>query len=84
MLKDSSQQRRVSKSQSSDPLPVISPILAAVEQPVTTRQLASHLQCSERTIANYRSQGIIPYWRVTARRILYRISDVERHLSEKK
>jgi hypothetical protein len=66
---------------SSDPLTAVSPIVAGVERPVTTAQLAAHLQVTTRTIANYREQRIIPFWRLNARRILYRLCDVERVLS---
>ena len=58
-----------------------SPIGAGIERPVTTAQLAAHLQVSTRTIAAYRERRIIPFWRLNARRILYRLSDVERCLS---
>jgi Helix-turn-helix domain len=52
------------------------------ERPVTTAELAEHLRCTSRTIANYRAQKLIPFWRLNARRILYRISDVESALSK--
>jgi Helix-turn-helix domain len=68
--------------ESSEPVTLVSPIYAG-ERPVTTAQLAEHLQVTTRTIANYREQRLIPYWRLNARRILYRISDVERCLSLK-
>jgi hypothetical protein len=84
MEKNSAQARRASKSRDpSGPVPlVVSPgILNGVERPVTTRQLADHLQVTTRTIANYREQRLIPYWRINSRNIRYRISDVERALS---
>jgi hypothetical protein len=52
-----------------------------IERPVTTEQLAAHLQVSTRTIAAYREQRLIPFWRLNSRCIRYRISDVERALS---
>jgi predicted DNA-binding transcriptional regulator YafY len=82
MAKNSAQARRASKSrESSEPVTLVSPIFNGVERPVTTAQLAIHLQVSTRTIANYREQRLIPYWRINSRNIRYRISDVERALS---
>jgi helix-turn-helix protein len=66
-----------------EPFTPISPIFNGVERPVTTAQLAAHLQVCERTIANYRAARTIPFWRINKRRIMYRISDVERCLSLK-
>jgi excisionase family DNA binding protein len=57
--------------------------LAAVsnfERPVTTSQLAEHLQVTERTIATWRHDGLIPFWRINARSFRYRISTVEKAL----
>jgi len=82
MVKHAAETGRSSTSQSSDPLPAVSPIVAGIERPVTTAQLAAHLQVTTRTIANYREQRLIPFWRLNARRILYRLSDVERCLSQ--
>jgi DNA-binding transcriptional MerR regulator len=62
-------------------VPLVSPVFAAIERPVTTAQLAAHLQVSARTIARYREQRLIPFWRLNARRIMYRLSDVERVLA---
>jgi predicted site-specific integrase-resolvase len=50
------------------------------EQPVTSAQLAHHLQITTRTLAKYRSQRRIPFWKLTARSFRYRISDVEKAL----
>ena len=62
---------------------VVSPaILSAVEQPITTRQLAQHLQLTDRTIATYRAKRLIPFWRLNSRNIRYRLSDVERALAK--
>jgi len=47
------------------------------EQPVTTKQLAEHLQLTTRTLASYRKQRRIPFWRINSRNIRYRLSDVE-------
>jgi hypothetical protein len=52
------------------------------EQPVTTAQLANHLQVTTRTLATYRAQRRIPFWKITARNFRYRISDVEAALSK--
>jgi hypothetical protein len=82
MAKISAQARRASKSrESSEPFAVVLPVFAAIERPVTTEQLAAHLQVTTRTIATYREQRLIPYWRINSRNIRYRISDVERALS---
>jgi len=50
------------------------------ERPVTTAQLADHLQVTTRTLAAYRAQKRIPFWRINSRNIRYRLSDVERAL----
>ena len=81
MVKNSALARRASKSRASDEPVFVPPIWATVEQPVTTEQLAAHLQVSTRTIAAYREQRLIPFWRINARCLRYRISDVERALS---
>jgi Helix-turn-helix domain len=73
--------RRASKSRTSSEPVFVPPIWATVEQPVTTQQLAAHLQVSVRTLATYREQRLIPYWRINSRNLRYRISDVERALS---
>jgi predicted site-specific integrase-resolvase len=56
--------------------------LGSRERPVTTRQLANHLQVSARTLANWRKDGRIPYWRLTARALRYELSAVERALAK--
>jgi hypothetical protein len=77
MQNSSAQARRASESRtSSEPFTFV-----GIERPVTTRQLAAHLQVSERTLATYREQRLIPFWKINARNIRYRISDVERALS---
>jgi hypothetical protein len=61
---------------------VVSPAITnGAEKPVTTAQLAEHLQLTERTIADYRAKRRIPFWRINARCIRYRLSDVERALA---
>ena len=72
---ENSEQPRRSYKPRKPPLPI------SAEQPVTTQQLADHLQVTTRTIANYRWRRIIPYWRINQRRIMYRLSDVERALA---
>ena len=84
MAKNSALARRASKSrESSEPVTFVSPIFNGVERPITSKELAQHLRVTTRTIASYRERRIIPFWRLNARRILYRLSDVERCLSLK-
>ena len=83
MVKNSVQARRAKSCESSEPVTLVAPIFNGIERPVTTAQLAAYLQVTTRTIANYRDQRLIPFWRINARRILYRLSDVERCLSLK-
>ena len=78
-----SKAQRAKSRESSQPVTLVSPVFAAVERPITTSELAVHLRCTTRTVANYREQRLIPFWRLNARRILYRLSDVERCLSLK-
>jgi hypothetical protein len=66
---------------SSEPVAFVSPIFNGVERPVTTNELAAHLRCTPRTLATYRAQRKIPFWRLNARRILYRLTDVEKALA---
>jgi helix-turn-helix protein len=77
------QARRAKSRQSSEAVTLVSPISNGVEKPITTAELAAHLRVTTRTIASYRERRIIPFWRINARRILYRLSDVERCLSLK-
>ena len=57
MAKESALARRASKShEPSGPVALVTPILNGVERPVTTAQLAAHLQVTTRTIANYRAK----------------------------
>jgi hypothetical protein len=57
-------------------------IQITAEQPVTTAQLAEYLQLTTRTLASYRAQRSIPFWKINARNFRYRISDVEKALSK--
>lgn len=52
------------------------------EWPITTRQLANYLRVSTRTLANWRAEGRIPFWRLTARAIRCDLSSVEAALSK--
>ena len=83
MVKNAAQARRASKSRTAaePPVTLVSPIFADIEKPVTSRQLADHLQVTTRTLANYRDQRLIPFWRLNSRNIRYRISEVERALA---
>jgi hypothetical protein len=83
MVKNSAQARRAKSCTSSEPVTLVSPIFNGIEKPITTSELAQHLRVTTRTIAAYRARRIIPFWRLNARRILYRLSDVERCLSLK-
>jgi hypothetical protein len=83
VVKNSAQTRRAKSRKSSEPVPLVSPIFNGIERPVTTAEVARHLRVTERTIASYREKRIIPFWRINPRRILYRLSDVERCLSLK-
>jgi hypothetical protein len=76
-----SKARHYKPRESSEPVGFVSPIFAAIEKPVTSQQLAAHLQVTTRTLAAYREQRRIPFWRINSRNIRYRISDVERALS---
>ena len=51
------------------------------EQPVTSAQLAAHLQITTRTLATYRAKPRISFWRLNSRNIRYRVSDVESALA---
>jgi predicted site-specific integrase-resolvase len=44
---------------------------------INTRQLAAHLGVSERTLANWRDSGKIPFVRITARCLRYNLAEVE-------
>ncbi len=56
-------------------------IVNGLEVPVTTEQLAKHLQVTSRTLATYRAKGMIPYWKLNPRQFRYRISAVEMALA---
>lgn len=57
-------------------------ITSGTEKPLTSAQLAEHLQITTRTLATYRAQRRIPFWRLNARNIRYRLSDVEQALAK--
>ena len=48
---------------------------------LTGREVCEHLFISPRTLQDYRDKGIIPYTQI-AGKILYRLSDINRILSE--
>jgi len=77
MVKNSAQAKRYNTGGA----PLVAPMFNAVERPITSKELAQHLRVTTRTIASYREQRLIPFWRLNARRILYRLSDVERALA---
>ena len=82
VVKNSVEARPAESRNSSEPVAFVSPIFNGVERPVTTSQLADHLQVSTRTIASYRAKRKIPFWRLNSRNIRYRLSDVERALAK--
>ena len=59
--------------------PVISPV--EFDQPLTSAQLATLLQISVRTLAGWRADNIVPFWRINPRCIRYRWRDVEAALA---
>jgi excisionase family DNA binding protein len=73
---------RVRRASSSAQEPIFSrPIIAdGIERPVTSSELAQHLQITTRTLATWRLSGRIPYWRCSGRSYRYRISTVEKAL----
>jgi hypothetical protein len=74
---------RVRRATSSAQKPGIPPppiLYDGMERPVTSEELARHLQISTRTLATYRESGLIPYWKLNARNFRYRISTVEKAL----
>ena len=81
MGKKTKQERRTRSESHNGPVTLVSPIYAAVERPVTTAELAKHLSVTPRTLATYRAERKIPFWRINSRQIRYRISDVERDLA---
>jgi hypothetical protein len=56
--------------------------LGGREWPIGTKQLATYLGVSTRTIANYREKRLIPFWKVNARLIRYTLSEVEAALGK--
>lgn len=51
------------------------------DQKLNSRQLAAIYGVSERTLANWRAQGRIPFIRITARCIRYSLADCEKALA---
>jgi hypothetical protein len=62
-------------------IPVAKITAADPDRPVNSRQCAEHLQVSTRTLAAWRAQNKIPFWRINPRNFRYRIRDVETALS---
>jgi predicted site-specific integrase-resolvase len=52
----------------------------ARERPITSRQLADHLQVTMRCLANWRKTGRIPFMRLTARCLRYELGAVREAL----
>jgi len=52
------------------------------EWPVTTAELARYLKVTGRTLATWRKEGKIPYWKIGQRICRYNLSEVERALSK--
>ena len=52
-------------------------IHASKETKLNTRDLATHLRVTPRSIQNWRDAGKIPFVRITARCIRYDLSEVE-------
>lgn len=48
----------------------------------TTQDVAKHCQVTPRTLANWRASGRIPFVRITARCIRYKLADVEAALAK--
>jgi excisionase family DNA binding protein len=56
--------------------------LGAREWPIGTKQLATYLGVTTRTIANWRAEGRVPFWRINPRVIRYTLSEVEAALGK--
>jgi len=54
------------------------------EQPkiATTPEMSNLCRVTARTLAEWRKQGLIPFWRVNARVIRYPVDDVMKALSK--
>ena len=51
------------------------------DRPVNSRQIADYFQVTTRTLATWRAEGRIPYWKINPRNFRYRIRDCETALS---
>jgi excisionase family DNA binding protein len=56
--------------------------LGGREWPISTRQLANYLRVTTRTLATWRKEGRIPYWKIGQRVIRYELSAVEAALGK--
>jgi DNA-binding transcriptional regulator YiaG len=63
------------------PIPVAKMVATDRNRPVNSQQLADYLQVSTRTLAAWRADNKIPYWKINPRNFRYRITDVETALS---
>jgi excisionase family DNA binding protein len=50
--------------------------------PISTRQLANYLRVTPRTLATWRREGRIPFWKINARLVRYSLNDVEAALGK--
>jgi len=51
-----------------------------IKEWLTTTELAEYLQVSLRTLQNYRDRGVLSYSKISKKKILYRITDVNEFL----
>ena len=52
------------------------------EWPISTKELASYLGVTTKTIFNWRAKGRVPFWRINPRLIRYKLSEVEAALGK--
>jgi excisionase family DNA binding protein len=50
--------------------------------PISTRQLANYLSVTPRTLATWRRERRIPFWKINARLVRYSLNDVEAALGK--
>jgi excisionase family DNA binding protein len=50
-------------------------------RPLTTKELACYLKVTERTLANWRAKGTIPFWAINQRLVRYDLDAVVRALA---